>query len=348
MESAFAGTGIWVDDQEMMLLRGERLEECYFSYGMIGIRGPSGDIVGLYIPNFDKTRGKILQRRIDSLQGIHQSIIVSRSHETLCMAAIEAIASNPRDMPFCALYVVEGAGDIDDGSRDNAYLDEAASQDSNSHINSSGLDPAMVFRLAGQTGCLSLDVSDILPIEIPLQQLNSSFGGSEHEKLDHPVAQHVRKAVLLNRMVHMGEEQMKQLWPGLQKNSFGEWPENGVALPIRSSHDDRFMHGVLVIGLSTRKPFDQNYEEFIKLVIGLLANGMASLKLHFEDLTRARLLAAMNRRKNEELQVLLVKKEDELRDSELKFSSSVANSPAGFWMADPASKKITYVNQGKL
>jgi PAS domain-containing protein len=121
-----------------------------------------------------------------------------------------------------------------------------------------------------------------------------------------------------------------QRW--LNGNPFDDAPGAAIVLPIRSSSEDR-LHGVMVLGLNTRLPYDEEYSNYIHLVRGLLATGLATIKLHEEDLSRARYLAALNRQKNEELQSLLGHKTKELKTSELKFRSAFASCPAAIWIA---------------
>jgi PAS domain-containing protein len=117
-------------------------------------------------------------------------------------------------------------------------------------------------------------------------------------------------------------------------NPFNDSPGAAIVLPIRSSLEDR-LHGVMLLGLSTRAPWDGEYSNYVQLVKGLLATGLATMKLHEEDLARARYMAALNRQKNEELQSLLTHRTEELKTSELKFRSAFAACPAAIWIGGP-------------
>jgi PAS domain-containing protein len=117
-------------------------------------------------------------------------------------------------------------------------------------------------------------------------------------------------------------------------NPFDDPPRAAIVLPIRSSVEDR-LHGVMLLGLNTRAPWDEEYANYVQLVKGLLATGLATIKLHEEDLARARYMAALNRQKNEELQSLLTHRTEELKTSELKFRSAFAACPAAIWIGGP-------------
>jgi PAS domain S-box-containing protein len=75
----------------------------------------------------------------------------------------------------------------------------------------------------------------------------------------------------------------------------------------------------------------------------MFATGVASSKLHREEMQRAEYLATVNRQKNKELEIALDRKTQELKETELKFISAFEVSPAGIWIA-AAEGNLEYVN----
>ena len=92
-----------------------------------------------------------------------------------------------------------------------------------------------------------------------------------------------------------------------------------VVLPIRGTADQ--LAGVLVAGVSSRRPLDQSYRTFLDLVAGQIAAALASARANEREATR--------------------------RESEEWFSLMANSAPVTIWMTD-VDKECTYVNQAWL
>jgi len=373
IRAGYQGSVLNVDCQEMFLMRGARLEgtfprriylayliETYFSYSLIPIRDHDDMVCGLYIPNFDNTVRIITERRIRSLHEISRCMNRSLTQEGVIQDALTGMQhSNARDMHFALFYIAENADrETWPGGRDVTGNDSVRGSDrkrirgshgsfadnrpqkslpslrSESIASSGNQDAGVSFRLVGSYGI------DIRPDgdDIPRDFL------SIPEDVDHEAS----SAELINpiiRLVRQVRSQDSALFipdlteiPSLSAlpngNPFDDAPRAAIVLPIRSSVEDR-LHGVMLLGLNTRAPWDEDYSNYVQLVKGLLATGLATIKLHEEDLARARYMAALNRQKNEELQSLLTHRTEELKTSELKFRSAFASCPAAIWIGAP-------------
>jgi GAF domain-containing protein len=267
--------------------------------------------------------------------------------------------SNPRDMHFALFYIAEnadretwpggrgGTGEDDvaetgrksiRGSRGS--FAETRSQKSlptlrSESIASSGnQDTSLEFRLVGSYGIDIRPDSDDIPLGF-----SSIPGDVDCEVIAthpiNPITRLVRQAKSQNFAFFIPDlTEMPSLSSLSNGNPFGDPPKAAIVLPIRSSVEDR-LHGVMLLGLNTRAPWDEEYSNYVQLVKGLLATGLATIKLHEEDLARARYMAALNRQKNDELQSLLAHRTEELKTSELKFRSAFAGCPAAIWIGGP-------------
>ena len=313
-------------------------------------------ICGLYIPNFDNTVRIVTERRIRSLHEISRCINRSLTQERVVQDALNGMQqSNPRDMQFALFYIAENADrDTWPGGREGALSDGTPdlSRRSNRHgsfvgnkphqslssvrsesIASSGhQDSRVTFRLVGSYGIEIRSDNDDVPLDF------LSIPDDNEMKSPHPINP-------ITRLVRQVKSQDSALFlpdlteiPSLASlaigNPFNDPSGAAIVLPIRSSLEDR-LHGVMLLGLNTRAPWDEEYSNYVQLVKGLLATGLATMKLHEEDLARARYMAALNRQKNEELQSLLTHRTEELKTSELKFRSAFASCPAAIWIGDP-------------
>jgi PAS domain-containing protein len=306
-------------------------------------------VCGLFIPNFDNTVRIVTERRIRSLHDISRSINGSLTQEKMIQDALDGMKqSNPRDMHFAMFYIADNAergswpggkaGTGNDGVVESdrnsvhgsrrSFAGTRSSVRSESVASSGNQDRGVNFRLVGSYGIDLRPDDDGIPLEFP------SIPDSEVTPIN-----------AITKLVLQVKSQDSALFiPDLDKipslsslsngNPFDDPPRAAIVLPIRSSVEDR-LHGVMLLGLNTRAPWDEEYSNYIQLVKGLLATGLATIKLHEEDLARARYMAALNRQKNEELQSLLTHRTEELKTSELKFRSAFAACPAGIWIGSP-------------
>jgi GAF domain-containing protein len=324
---------------------------------MIPIRDDNSETCGLYIPNFDNTLRTITERRIRSLHEISQRITRSLTQELTVQNALAGMSeSNARDLQFALFYVAENADERDAGQDGDANSNSGNSGSliagSSLHLRSRSVDGTeysveeqemrLALRLLGRYGIKEGFREDEIPLKL--------YSGSEETSDSSPpdcVERYIRQARETNSAVHIPD---LALLPRLANlcidNPYGDLPKGAVVIPIRSSLEDR-LHGVMVVGLNTRLQWSEEYSNYVQLVAGLLATGIAANKLRAEELSRARYMVTLNRQKNEELQTLLKCKTDELKTSELKFTSAFAGCPAGIWIGSPEGA-IWDVNQAYL
>ena len=317
-------------------------------------------VCGLSIPNFDNTIRIVTERRIRSLHEISRCINRSLTQERVVQDALKGMQqSNPRDMHFALFYLAENAdretwpgGRSGTGSEGVWQSDNKGIRDprgsfaeprpqkslpslaSESIASSGNHDSGVKFRLVGNYGIDIRSGNDAIPLEF----LSVPDDVDSEATAFHPINPITRllRQVKSQDFAHFipNLNEIPSLSSLTNGNPFDDPPGAAIVLPIRSSVEDR-LHGVMLLGLNTRAPWDEEYSNYVQLVKGLLATGLATIKLHEEDLARARYMAALNRQKNEELQSLLTHRTQELKTSELKFRSAFASCPAAIWIGGP-------------
>jgi len=99
------------DDVLLYLQRGSlEKEESYFSWSMIPIQD-DGIIAGIYVPNFDRTKAVISQRRINFLRQQGSRLGIATDLDNLYSNAIEVARNLRSDFPALAFYDCSGSSD---------------------------------------------------------------------------------------------------------------------------------------------------------------------------------------------------------------------------------------------
>ncbi|HEX2833163.1 MAG TPA: ATP-binding protein [Thermoanaerobaculia bacterium] len=115
-----AGIATWSDDQVLMMNRHGYLEETYFTFSYSPIRDESGGIGGIFTAVTETTSRVIGERRLDTLRQLAASAGAAKTLNEACGTAAAILATNPKDIPFAALYVrrdgdyerVQAVGDV--------------------------------------------------------------------------------------------------------------------------------------------------------------------------------------------------------------------------------------------
>ncbi|RKH24200.1 response regulator [Corallococcus praedator] len=103
------GEAIFVQDLMMPLDRNGFIEECYFTYSHSPIRDESGGVGGIFAALTETTAQVLGTRRLDTLRELGASTADRVSAEDACREALRVIGSDPLDIPFALLYLVDDA-----------------------------------------------------------------------------------------------------------------------------------------------------------------------------------------------------------------------------------------------
>jgi signal transduction histidine kinase/DNA-binding response OmpR family regulator len=103
------GEASWSEDMLMFFDRALPREEVYITFSFSPILGPEGTVDGLFCASNESTEKLVGARRLETLRrlGIRASEV--QSVEQACAAAAHLLSKNPHDMPFAAIYVLDGS-----------------------------------------------------------------------------------------------------------------------------------------------------------------------------------------------------------------------------------------------
>jgi PAS domain S-box-containing protein len=307
---------------------------------MIPARGPTGSVEGLVIPNFDNTSRVISERRIQTLNVLSRAIAEARTAEQIASIALPAFENN-NDTPFMVVYLASPAEELyDHESAEHQSQRTRSTTDSSRRLSTTSEETCLEFVRAANIGCISIQETDPY---VPLTVISDRSVALEEYSDSHGLKKAIRMAHCYDDAVLISVDNgLRDILPNITPNAFGDLTKYVAVMPIRSSSEDR-THGVIVIGLNSRLEFTKPYKDYINTIRGLFATGLASVKLHREQMARAQYLAALNKRKNDELQVLLKKRTEELRSAELKMSTAFDCCPTGIWIANE-KMEIVFLN----
>ena len=96
-------------DQLLPMHRQGFTEECWFDYTFSPIRNTDGRVGGIFNAVVETTFRHIGERRTQLLRHLAESVANSGDAAQACQRAAEGLASDPSDVPFALLYLLEGA-----------------------------------------------------------------------------------------------------------------------------------------------------------------------------------------------------------------------------------------------
>jgi signal transduction histidine kinase/DNA-binding response OmpR family regulator len=101
------GEPTFVDNVQLFMSRGERLEETYYSFSYSPIFDESGKVAGLFCPSSERTANILNARRLRTLSELSSKALIEKSIAAACDSFLATLTNNPDDIPFAMLYLME-------------------------------------------------------------------------------------------------------------------------------------------------------------------------------------------------------------------------------------------------
>ena len=303
-------------------------------------------VFSLLDPNFNITKAVITERRIRLLREASQSFSLKTTSTSFFRRVCKATSRNPIDLPLVVFYDCSidedpphsshetpthqssSASEVDEPA---GYLQSTMNADfANSNLSEGPqyINADITYTRAAITG--SHYDSKIFPPEIPPY---SADNDKEASIAMYPsFRERLREVQRTHRALVLRGEMLAEYAEYLDKTCLGDSIACLVIMPILTM--DNNLRAVAILGLNPRTPFDDDYQVFLDLFQAQVSHGITSIRLVKEEIRRSRFLAALIKRKNEELHQLLSARTEELRSSELKFLKMAEVNPAGIWTAN--------------
>src|SRR5262245_33378492 len=103
--------GTYVEEQLLIMERHGYREETYYTFSYSPIPGDDGVAAGIICANTDDTQRVIGERQLSLLRELATKTAEARTCQQACSQIIEALSSNPRDLPFALIYLAEAGSE---------------------------------------------------------------------------------------------------------------------------------------------------------------------------------------------------------------------------------------------
>ncbi|KAJ4350408.1 uncharacterized protein N0V89_009029 [Didymosphaeria variabile] len=287
------------------------LEEAFFSFQLVPILDSSGcGMAGYYQPLVETTRNKLLERRIKSLVEIGSRTAKARDLNTYWELIIDTLAINDPDAPFALLYAAE---DFSAPTRPSVSSPGTALEND-------------AFILKGFIGVEAGHA--IAPPTIDLKNGNNMFQSYLNRAME----------TKMPVVVHFSDLQLPEgFLEGIDWKGFGDPCRSLIVCPIQPTTSEQ-VQGFLILGVNPRRPFDEDYKQFVHVMLRLLATSLASVILFDEEIRQKENVIGQAARIQKQLVA-------ELQLKEKKFQRYADNSDVAIFVVDSVGA-YTYRNQG--
>jgi signal transduction histidine kinase/FixJ family two-component response regulator len=102
--------GTYVEAQLLIMERNGYPEETYYTFSYSPIPDDDGTVGGIFCANSDDTRRVIGERQLALLRELAATTAEARTWEQACELSARALSTNPRDLPFAMIYMIEPDG----------------------------------------------------------------------------------------------------------------------------------------------------------------------------------------------------------------------------------------------
>jgi len=265
--------------------------EAFHSWMWVPVLQEDGTFGGLWNATIDTTKKVLAERRLATVREMGERTSIARTMDEFNSAVIEILSANPRDAPFAMLYNVN----VEATTEKKSTKPSATASDGPKHAMltlSGGVGvpeghpsaPAKIAMKIGKpresrtsnagpfsSGLISSPtMSFVSSISNSLSAMSEPLARSatpeiipeegEPNNHDHWL---LREALQSRRLVLV--EDCGALIDGYPIRVWDELPDSAIVVPIANDSDEGIPSAVLVIGLSIRRPFDEDYESFINV-----------------------------------------------------------------------------------
>ena len=249
LDSVYAtGNATFAEEQLFFFARKLPKEEVYvrFTYGPI-LTEDGKSVGGVFCPCTEITEVIVGSRRLETMRKLGGQATLKASVNEGCEEIAKVLGSNPHDIPFAAIYLVDR-----DGAR--ATLTAVAGFGADSHP---------------------------LPTAVSIPSDRRDPWG-----VSTVLRTHTRTEIA----------DLAKTNPEMRAGPWRDAIQRAILLPIFRPTEEQ-LSVIVLLGISTRRPFDESYSAFLDLVAGHVGSTIANAEAHEAERQRAEALAELDRAK---------------------------------------------------
>jgi signal transduction histidine kinase len=108
LRSVMRGESVWAEDQPIPFTRDGRVQEVFWTYSYTPATGDDGGIGGVVVTCQETTEKVQNERQLRLLRDMAACASAARSREAFCEDAARVLATDPADVPFALVYLLDG------------------------------------------------------------------------------------------------------------------------------------------------------------------------------------------------------------------------------------------------
>ncbi|EUC46264.1 hypothetical protein COCMIDRAFT_93278 [Bipolaris oryzae ATCC 44560] len=243
------------EEFHFMVERNGFVEEVFFMWSLAPLVGV-GDITGMYSIVTEVTKQRLLERRVNALLRVGRLASKARTTKEFWAQVGQAIQPSEYDFPAAILYSNSELNEVPDAADVKTGLPRRC---------------ALQWTIGYKP-----DHCDI-PQHLDLDQDTGLARAFSASIIDGPEVLFEERDGILPT----------SLYTDLEKRGFGDPLKVFLVLPIRTY--DNNVVAFLLIGLNTRRPYDDEYKDWINVFSNLLGASAALVALHEEEVRRRKL-----------------------------------------------------------
>lgn len=303
IERNLTGETVEGENNPIQMERNGFMEESYFSWSFIPIFDSAGAVVAHYEPLVETTREVVAERRARTILQLSEEVPRARSLDAYWNITTQVISRNTKDTPFALFYSVEAIPDTSSCSSLTGQVEDC--QD---------------CTLRGFFG---------LPDNSPAAAVNLDFHGDEGFMPYFRAAMAARGPVEVDLTEGSPAEKLVRgaVWKG-----YGDPCRGAVVCPITPTSSKDNILGYMVFGLNPRRPYDDDYRQFIMVASRLISTSLTSILLHEEDIHRRERTIENAEIMKQELRRQLAATQKEAERNAMKFMRFAESADIGIFI----------------
>jgi PAS domain S-box-containing protein len=298
-ECARTGISVRKENDYLPIDRHGLLEETFYSWSFTPLYGGTNRILGFYNAPFETTQQVVGQRRMKTINKLGERAAQAKTVKQFWQYVLDSLQDNHFDVPFALLYSVGESEDADHSSMSSGSTISLKS-----------------CHLEGSIGVPDGHIA--APTQLDLKRSREGFVPSFREAMRtrEPTLLHTRDGTLPEALLE-----------GINWRGFGDACREAIIFPIRPTNGDTVL-AFLVLGVSPRRPYDEEYRSFTTMFNRQLATSLASVILFEDEVRRSRDAAEAAALEKEQLT-----QELDLQASRLRRMTEL--SPLGMFLISP-------------